>query len=85
MLDDSPWTPTATPTVRPHLPVLAECLTDQRLGASAARAAEAGPGGRRYADWPVADPDGGLAETVRAIRDEIDARVRTLLDELPTA
>lgn len=32
----------------------------------------AAPGrGRRHADWRVADPGGGLAETVRGIRDEI--------------
>ncbi|WTW98309.1 arsenate reductase ArsC [Streptomycetaceae bacterium NBC_01309] len=40
--------------------------------------------GRRYADWPVADPGGGLAETVRGIRDDIDARVTALLAELDT-
>lgn len=35
--------------------------------------------GKRYEDWPVPDPSGrGLGE-VRAIRDEIEARVRELL------
>ncbi|MEU1789559.1 phosphotyrosine protein phosphatase [Streptomyces sparsogenes] len=28
--------------------------------------------GRRYLDWPVADPDGAPITAVRAIRDEID-------------
>lgn len=40
--------------------------------------------GRRYADWPVTDPAGGLADTVRAIRDQIDTRVTDLLAGLPT-
>ncbi|MFJ8745322.1 low molecular weight phosphatase family protein [Embleya sp. NPDC127516] len=40
--------------------------------------------GRRYADRPVADPGGGLAETVRTIRDEIDTRVTALLTDLRT-
>ncbi len=38
--------------------------------------------GRRYEDWAVADPAGKGADEVRQIRDEIDQRVRTLLDEL---
>ena len=39
--------------------------------------------GKRYEDWQVGDPaDAESAEEVRAIRDEIDARVRTLLAEL---
>ncbi|WP_436774341.1 three-helix bundle dimerization domain-containing protein [Yinghuangia sp. YIM S09857] len=38
--------------------------------------------GRRYADWPVADPGGSLDDVVRGIRDDIDARVRALLAEL---
>jgi protein-tyrosine-phosphatase len=38
--------------------------------------------GTRYLDWELADPAGrGVAE-VRAIRDEIDRRVRALVDEL---
>jgi protein-tyrosine-phosphatase len=40
--------------------------------------------GRRYADWPVADPAAGLADTVRAIRDQIDIHVTGLPAELPT-
>jgi arsenate reductase len=35
--------------------------------------------GKRYQDWEVADPDGQPLETVRAIRDDIAARVRALL------
>ncbi|MFN4000656.1 metalloregulator ArsR/SmtB family transcription factor [Microcella sp.] len=38
--------------------------------------------GRRYLDWAVADPAGQPLERVRAIRDDIDGRVRGLLDEL---
>ncbi|MFI1396075.1 three-helix bundle dimerization domain-containing protein [Streptomyces sp. NPDC020681] len=39
--------------------------------------------GRRYLDWPVADPDGAPVEAVRDIRDEIDAHITELLDSLP--
>lgn len=35
--------------------------------------------GKRYEDWPVEDPAGQDAETVRRIVDDIDARVRELL------
>ena len=35
--------------------------------------------GKRYEDWPVADPAGQDLETVRAIVDDIDARVRQLV------
>ncbi len=38
--------------------------------------------GKRYLDWELADPAGQDLETVRAIRDEIDARVQGLLAEL---
>jgi arsenate reductase (thioredoxin) len=38
--------------------------------------------GKRYEDWPVDDPAGQNLDTVRAIVDDIDARVRTLLAEL---
>jgi protein-tyrosine-phosphatase len=38
--------------------------------------------GRRYLDWAVADPDGEPIETVRAIRDDIQARVTALLAEV---
>ena len=38
--------------------------------------------GKRYEDWTLEDPAGKDIETVRRIRDEIDARVRALLAEL---
>ena len=40
--------------------------------------------GKRYEDWTVADPAGQPIETVRDIRDDIQARVTTLLRELGT-
>ncbi|MEI5525512.1 arsenate reductase ArsC [Streptomyces brasiliscabiei] len=39
--------------------------------------------GRRYLDWPVADPDGATVAAVRQIRDDIDARITDLLATLP--
>ncbi len=41
--------------------------------------------GRRYEDWPVDDPAGQDIATVRRIVDDIDARVRALLDDLAAA
>jgi arsenate reductase (thioredoxin) len=38
--------------------------------------------GKRYEDWQLQDPAGQPVEVVRAVRDEIDARVRQLLAEL---
>jgi protein-tyrosine-phosphatase len=38
--------------------------------------------GKRYLDWELPDPAGRSAEEIRPIRDDIDARVRALLDEL---
>lgn len=38
--------------------------------------------GRRYVDWDLADPEGGTPEQVRAVRDDIAARVTLLLHEL---
>jgi len=38
--------------------------------------------GKRYDDWELEDPAGQGIEAVRPIRDEIEQRVRTLLDEL---
>lgn len=35
--------------------------------------------GKRYEDWPVADPAGQELDVVRRIVDDIDARVRALL------
>lgn len=38
--------------------------------------------GTRYVDWELADPAGLPVEDVRPIRDEIERRVRALLEEL---
>ena len=38
--------------------------------------------GTRYLDWALDDPAGQGVEAVRPIRDEIERRVRRLLDEL---
>lgn len=38
--------------------------------------------GKRYEDWPVADPAGQSLEVVRDIRDDIQARVTKLLREV---
>lgn len=38
--------------------------------------------GKRYLDWVVTDPAGMDPDEVRPIREEIDERVRELLDEL---
>ena len=38
--------------------------------------------GKRYEDWELEDPAGKDLETVRQIRDDIEARVRTLVAEL---
>jgi arsenate reductase (thioredoxin) len=38
--------------------------------------------GKKYEDWVLDDPDGQKLETVRRIRDEIDARVHALISEL---
>jgi protein-tyrosine-phosphatase len=41
--------------------------------------------GRRYLDWELPDPAGKGVEEVRAIRDQIDDRVKALLAELTPA
>ncbi|RZT85654.1 arsenate reductase [Pseudonocardia sediminis] len=41
--------------------------------------------GKRYLDWELTDPAGRPADEVRAVRDDIDARVRSLLAELTNA
>jgi arsenate reductase len=44
--------------------------------------------GKRYLDWHLPDPEGLGIDEIRAIRDQIDSRVRDLLAELtpyPTA
>jgi protein-tyrosine-phosphatase len=38
--------------------------------------------GKRYLDWELTDPAGRPIEEVRPVRDEIERRVRTLIDEL---
>jgi arsenate reductase len=38
--------------------------------------------GKRYEDWDLDDPEGKDLQAVRAIRDEIDARVQNLIGEL---
>jgi arsenate reductase len=38
--------------------------------------------GTRYVDWELDDPAGRSIDAVRLIRDEIEQRVRGLLDEL---
>ncbi len=38
--------------------------------------------GKRYLDWKLTDPAGKDLDTVRGVRDEIDALVRGLLTEL---
>ena len=41
--------------------------------------------GKRYLDWDLTDPAGKTTEQIRPIRDDIDARVRGLLDDLGIA
>jgi arsenate reductase len=41
--------------------------------------------GKRYLDWDLADPQGRPVDEVRATRDEIDRRVRELVEELDAA
>ena len=38
--------------------------------------------GKRYEDWTLDDPAGKDVDTVRRIRDEIDARVTALVADL---
>ena len=38
--------------------------------------------GKRYEDWELEDPAGQDVDAVRPIRDEIERRVRSLLDDL---
>lgn len=40
--------------------------------------------GKRYVDWDIEDPSNKEIQIVRIIRDEIESRVRTLMDELAT-
>ena len=38
--------------------------------------------GKRYLDWELEDPAGKTTEEIRPIRDEIEVRVRALMDDL---
>ncbi|MEW1774091.1 arsenate reductase ArsC [Streptomyces sp. NPDC086777] len=38
--------------------------------------------GKRYLDWELQDPAGHGVDAVRPIRDEIEKRIRTLIDEI---
>lgn len=38
--------------------------------------------GKRYVDWQLPDPKGRPIEDVRALREDIDRRVRSLVEEL---
>ncbi|MDX3522559.1 arsenate reductase ArsC [Streptomyces scabiei] len=41
--------------------------------------------GKRYLDWELPDPAGQGAEAVRPIRDEIEKRIRGLVDDIAPA
>ncbi|KUJ36533.1 arsenate reductase ArsC [Streptomyces sp. MI02-2A] len=41
--------------------------------------------GKRYLDWDLADPAGQGVDAVRPIRDEIEKRIRDLIDEIAPA
>ncbi|MGQ5652289.1 arsenate reductase ArsC [Streptomyces sp. EKR5.2] len=41
--------------------------------------------GKRYLDWDLADPAGQGVDAVRPIRDEIEKRIRGLIDEIAPA
>ena len=41
--------------------------------------------GKRYLDWDLTDPAGKTLEQIRPIREDIDARVRGLFDDLGVA
>ncbi|MFI1742012.1 arsenate reductase ArsC [Streptomyces sioyaensis] len=41
--------------------------------------------GKRYLDWQLADPAGQGGEAVRPIRNEIEERVRGLIDDIASA
>jgi arsenate reductase (thioredoxin) len=41
--------------------------------------------GKRYVDWDLEDPAGKSIEETRRIRDEIERRVKSLVDELAIA
>lgn len=41
--------------------------------------------GKRYEDWVLQDPAGQSVETVRTIRDDIEGRVKALVNELTSS
>jgi protein-tyrosine-phosphatase len=41
--------------------------------------------GKRYLDWDLPNPAGKNIEEIRPIRDEIDRRIQTLLEQLVSA
>jgi arsenate reductase (thioredoxin) len=41
--------------------------------------------GKRYLDWELQDPSGQSLEAVRPIRDEIERRVSSLVEELDSS
>jgi arsenate reductase len=41
--------------------------------------------GKRYLDWDLPDPAGKSVEEIRPVRDEIDRRVRALLEQVVAA
>ncbi|MFJ2157420.1 arsenate reductase ArsC [Streptomyces sp. NPDC087856] len=41
--------------------------------------------GKRYLDWQLTDPAGQGVEAVRPIRDEVEQRIRGLIDEIAPA
>ena len=41
--------------------------------------------GKRYLDWDLPDPSGSTLEEVRGIRDEIELRVSSLIEELDSS
>lgn len=43
------------------------------------------PEARRHEDWRVGDPTGAPVDEVRRVREDIDRRVQTLLDELESS
>src|SRR4051812_16547873 len=75
-------------TVPTELARVVELLTDEVVAAAAVvitmGCGDACPilPGRHYLDWTLADPMGADVETVRAIRNDIEARVQLLLIEL---
>ena len=60
---------------------VADVLLQDGIVHTIGQAIEVGPG-VRVVDWEIEDPAGRDLETVRAIRDDIEGRVRGLLRDL---